>query len=113
MNGKQILAHGGTDGDGDEIVFVRRAVQDGIFYKRLQNKARYCPVSGSIFNLVFHLKAPCVAQLLNVAVVFQVAQLIIKRNQFILFNKGALQQGRESINAVADRGDMIKCGDPL
>ena len=80
MNGKQILAHGGTDGDGDKIIFIRRAVQDGVLYKRLQNKARYCPVSGSIFNLIFHLKAPCVAQLLNVAVVFQVAQLIVKRN---------------------------------
>ena len=113
MNRKQVLAHGGADGDGDKVVFIRRAVQDGIFYKRLQNKARYCPVSGSIFNLVFHLKAPCVAQLLNVAVVFQVAQLIIKRNQFILFNKGALQQGREGINAVADWIDVIECGNPL
>lgn len=25
MNGKQILAHGGTDGDGDKIIFIRRA----------------------------------------------------------------------------------------
>ena len=77
MNGKQILAHGGTDGDGDKIIFIRRAVQDGVLYKRLQNKARHSPVSGSIFNLIFHLKAPCVTQLLDVAVVLQVAQLIV------------------------------------